>query len=113
MAIGMSYDEFWNQDVSLARVYMQADEIRRRRQNEVLWLQGLYVRDALCCSVVNMFSDKKAKKFDYPAEPYPITEKQIAEAEERKHRAMEERLKAEFAMFAEQMRKKIPNEVRP
>lgn len=113
MAIGMSYDEFWNQDVSLVRVYMEADEIRRRRQNEVLWLQGLYVRDALCCSVVNMFSDKNAKKFDYPTEPYPITERQIAEVEERKHRAMEERLKAEFAMFAEQIRKKIPNEVRP
>lgn len=113
MAIGMSYDEFWNQDVSIARVYLKADEIRRRRQNEALWLQGLYVRDALCCSVVNMFSDKNAQKFEYPAEPYPITEQQIREREEQKRRQMVERIKAEFEAFAEGMRNKTPNEVRP
>lgn len=113
MAIGMSYDEFWNQDVSLARVYLKADEIKRRRQNETLWLQGLYVRDALLCSVVNMFSDKNAQKFDYPEEPYPITERQIKEQEERKRQATIERLKAELTHYADEMRKKMSNETRP
>lgn len=113
MAIGMSYDEFWNQDVSIARVYLKADEIRRRRQNEVLWLQGLYMRDALCCTVGNMFSDKTAKKFEYPEEPYAITEQQIREQEERKRQQMMARIKAEMEAFAEEMRKKTPSEVRP
>lgn len=113
MAIGMTYDEFWNQDVSLARVYLKADEMRRRRQNEALWLQGLYMRDALCCTVVNMFSGSTAQKFEYPADPYPITKLQIQEQEEQKRRQMVERIKAEFGAFAEGLRGKIPNEVRP
>ena len=106
MSIGMTYDEFWNQDVTLVRAYRKADELKRRRQNEALWMQGLYIRDALLSTVGNMFSSKSATPNEYPKEPYPITEEQIAEKKREEHRRMEERMKADFTALAAQMAKR-------
>lgn len=107
MSIGMTYDEFWNQDVALVGVYRKADELRRQRQNEMLWMQGVYFRDALLATVGNMFSGKRAKKHDYPKEPYPITAEQISAREAQKRKAMDERLKAAFGAFVESTAKRI------
>lgn len=109
----MTYDEFWNQNVDMVRAYRRADEMKRRRENEILWLQGLYVRDALICTVGNMFAGKNAKQHEYPKEPYPITELDIREREERENRIRQERIKAEFAAFAARMQKKMPVEAHP
>ena len=109
MSIGMTYDEFWNQDVAMVRAYRKSHELKRRRQNEELWMQGLYVRDALLSTVGNMFMDKSAKKNEYPAEPYPVTAEQVAEKEAAENRKMEERLKADLmAMAARMIKKKMP-----
>ena len=109
----MTYDDFWHGDVNMVRAYRKADEMKRRRENEALWVQGLYVRDALLCTVGNMFSGKGATKHEYPKEPHPITETQIREREEREARLAEERIKANFAAFAAGIRKKMPQEAHP
>ena len=103
MSIGMTYDEFWNQDVAMVRAYRKAHELKRRQQNETLWIQGIYVRDALLATVGNMFSDSGSKKNEYPAEPHPITAEQIAEKEAVENQKMEERLKADFMALAARM----------
>ncbi len=115
MSIGMSYDEFWNQDVALVRAYRKADELRRRRQNETLWLQGMYIYEALCdvAPIFHAFAKKGSKPSPYAKEPYAITESEIREREEREVREKQERLKAEFAAFAAGMRKKMPSEAHP
>ena len=113
MSLGMTYDEFWNQNVDMARAYRKADELRRKRENETLWVQGLYVRDALICTVGNMFSGKGATKHEYPKEPYAITELEIREREEREAKIREERIKANFAAFAARMQQKMPKEAHP
>jgi hypothetical protein len=115
MSIGMSYDEFWNQDVTIVRAFRKADEMRKRRQNEVLWLQGCYIYEALCdvAPVFHAFAKKGTKPIPYPKEPYAITEEEIREREEREARARQERIKAEFAAFAERMKKKMPQEAHP
>lgn len=115
MSIGMSYDEFWNQDVALVRAYRKADELRRRRQNEALWLQGMYIYEALCdvAPIFHAFAKKGTKPNPYAKEPYAITESEIREREEREAREKQERLKAEFAAFAARMRKKMPSEAHP
>lgn len=113
MTLGMTYDEFWNQNVDMARAYRTADEMKRKRQNEILWMQGLYVRDALICTVGNMFSGKSGTKHEYPNEPYAITELEIREREEREAKIREERIKANFAAFAARMRQKMPVEAHP
>lgn len=116
MSIGMSYDEFWNGDVALVGAYRKAQEIRDRRQNQVLWLQGMYVYEALCnASPLFRFTMKKGtiKPEPYPKEPYPITESEVRVREEREARMREERMKAEFAAFAERMLRKMPGEAHP
>ena len=113
MSIGMSYDEFWNQDVNMVKAYRKAYELREKRKNEELWLQGMYFYEALCdASPLFRFSMKKGtiKPEPYVKEPYPITAAEVREREEREARKKEERLKAEFAAFAERLRNKMPQE---
>lgn len=110
MSIGMTYDEFWNQDVKLVEVYRKAMELREKRRNQELWLQGMYIYEALCdASPLFRFSMKKGtvKPEPYVKEPYPITTEEVRAREERDARLKEERLKAEFAAFAERMRKQM------
>ena len=112
----MTYDEFWNGDVRLVIPYRQAQELRDKRRNQEMWMQGRYIYDALCdVSALFRFSMKKGsiKPEPYMKEPYPITEAELLERQEREARLKEERMKAEFALFAEQMRKKMPREAHP
>ena len=114
MSIGMTYDEFWNQKVDMVRAYRKAYELKRRQQNEMLWLQGAYVRDALLATVGNMFSEKGAKPIEYPSDPYPITAEQVEEKEAAEKRKMEERMKADLmAMAARMIKQKMPCEAHP
>lgn len=114
MSIGMTYDEFWNQDVAMVRAYRKADDLKRRRQNETLWMQGWYIRDALLSTVGNMFSGKGSVPIEYPAEPYPVTLEQIAEKKELERKQMEERMKADMmAMAARMIKQKMPQEAHP
>lgn len=115
MSIGMSYDEFWNDDVSKVKAYRKAYELKEKRRNQELWLQGMYFYEALCdASPLFRFSMKKGtiKPEPYVKEPYPITEAEVREREEREARKKEERLKAEFAAFVERMRTQMPQEAR-
>ena len=113
MSIGMSYEAFWDDDVDKVKAYREAQILRDKRQNEMLWVHGIYVRDALMSTVGNMLSGKKGDRFEYPKEPHPVTVDQLREKEERDAKIKEERFKAEFALFAEQMRKKMPIEAHP
>lgn len=116
MSIGMTYDEFWNQDVRMTEVYRKANELRDKRRNQELWLQGMYIYEALCdASPLFRLSLKKGsvKPEPYVKEPYPITAAEVKAREEREARKKEERLKAEFAAFVEQMRRKMPSEAHP
>lgn len=107
----MTYDNFWHDDVNMVRAYRKANEMNRRRQNEALWVQGMYIREALASTVGNMFS--KTSKFEYPAEPYPITEAQVEEKREKDRKVVEDRIKADLFAMAERMRKTMPVEAHP
>lgn len=96
--MGMSYEQFWDDDPALVKAYRRADEIRRKRMNEELWLAGIYMADALTATVGNMFT--KGQKYQYPAEPKPITRDEIEERKEREQRQRMERIKAVFTAKA-------------
>ena len=109
----MSYDDFWNGDVSMVKAYRKANELTDRRRNQELWLQGMYFYEALCdASPLFRFSMKKGtvKPEPYVKEPYPITAAEVREREEREQRLKEERLKAAFASFVGRMQNKMPQE---
>lgn len=117
MAMGMSYAEFWYKDVKLAEYYRKADEIRTRKRNHELWLQGAYIYEALCdASPLFRLSMKKGmvRPEPYAKEPYPITQAEVDERTARDARAKEERMKAEFAAFVQGMiDRKKPREAHP
>ena len=94
LAMGMSYEQFWVDDPKLVVYYRRADEIRKRRMNEELWLSGVYTREALASTVGNMFT--KGQKHEYPSEPKPITLAELEEKKAREQKLREEQIKARF-----------------
>jgi hypothetical protein len=93
----MTADQFWLDDPALCRAYRKADEIRKRRMNEELWLNGIYMAEALASTVGNMFSKQKYK---YPSEPKPITMSEIEERRERERKSKMEKIKTAFTARA-------------
>lgn len=113
LAIGMTWTQFWVDEPELVIAYRKADAIRKRRMNEELWLQGIYVAEALSSTVGNMFS--KGQKHPYPAEPLPLTADEQQERREREEKARMERMKAAFIAKSLQINTKIggkPNDKR-
>lgn len=85
MAIGMSYQEFWYEDPYLVRYYREAHNYKRKMENEILWVQGMYFARA----VASCF-DKKNKYPEKPIDIFPKTarEKQ-AEIEANRQKVIE------------------------
>ena len=94
----MTYEQFWEGEPKMAAAYRKADQLRRKRENEQLWLAGMYTAEALASTVGNMFS--KGQKHKYPAEPFPVTEDEAKERREREQKAKMERIKAAFTAKA-------------
>ena len=88
LSIGMTYEQYWNGDCTLPKYYRKADEIRKERRNEELWLQGMYIYEALCdvSPVLHAFAKKGTKPQPYSEKPYAITEEQHQRVEEEKER---------------------------
>lgn len=100
LSIGMTYEQFWNDDPMLAKYYRQAEEIRNERRNQELWLQGMYIYEAFCDAspLLHAFAKKGSKPNPYAERPYALTEKQrIREAEEKER---QNALKAKMFMEA-------------
>ena len=94
LSIGMTPEQYWDGDPMLAKYYRQADEIRRNRRNQELWLQGMYIYEALCdvSPVMNAFAKKGTKPNPYVDHPYPLSTKDIDA--EKKRQEQREREKA-------------------
>ena len=84
----------------LAKYYRKAEEIRRKRRNEELWLQGMYIYEALCdvAPVFHAFAKKGTKPRPYSDHPYAITHQD--RDEERKMLEKRDREKARRYMEA-------------
>lgn len=87
MSIGMTYDQYWYGDVWMVRAFREAERLRQKREDELAWLCGAYVRWAIDSTICNAFREKSAKKVQYPAEP--------ASAELDRKRQVEKKKKAE------------------
>lgn len=98
IAIGMPYNEFWYGDCSLTKCYREAEKIKRRQKNEELWLQGMYVYEAIldASPILHAFAGKNAKPTPYSEKPYPMTAKEI---EQQKKEREEKEMKKAKAFF--------------
>lgn len=101
LSIGMTYDQYWNDDCDLVKYYRQAEEIRNERKNQELWLQGLYVYEAICdvSPVIHAFAKKGTKPIPYVPKPYPLNAKQRIQEEEEKERKIAEKGKKIMESF--------------
>lgn len=88
MAIGVSYDEFWNGDYTRLKYVLDAHKIKLELRNQELWLQGLYVYDAVSVAVSNALSDRGPKQ-KYIEKPIRITELNELEKEEEEKKTLE------------------------
>lgn len=91
----MTPRQFWQGDPWLAEDYRRADEITKRRQNETLWLQGLYVYDAFSAVMANAFRKKGARAVKYAEKPYDVGRK-TPEEKEAAMKAEQERIRQRF-----------------
>ena len=89
MAIGVPYDDFWNGDYTRLKFELEAHKIRLEEKNQELWLQGLYVYDAVSVAVNNALSGKGHQKQKYIEKPIRITEMTEAEKEEEQKKTLE------------------------
>ena len=105
LAMGMTWSQFWEDEPKLAVAYRKADRIRKRQKNEELWLEGVYMAEALNATVGNMFS--KGNKNQYPSEPFPLTADEQQERREREEKLRMERMKAAFIAKSLQMNTRL------
>lgn len=79
LSIGMTYDQFWNGDCTLVIPYRKADKLQKERKNQELWLQGLYIYEAILdvSPVLHAFAKKGTKPKPYSSAPYPITNEEM------------------------------------
>ena len=84
LSIGMTWDQYWNEDSTLVKYYREAYKLRLKERNADLWLQGLYFYHALCdASPLFRFSNKPQKAYPYLNEPIALTQEEIRNRNER------------------------------
>ena len=93
LVIGMSYDQYWNDDPMLVKDYANADRLRQKRFDEQCWLQGMYIYDALlrASPVYHDFAKPGTKAHPYVEEPYTMKVEAIETEEGQKKRLDEGR----------------------
>ena len=65
---GVSYEEFWHEDIDVVNVKMKAYANRLHRQAHI---QGAYVREALVSVLAPMFSESaKSHEYAYPTKSF-------------------------------------------
>lgn len=103
MNMGMSYEQFWEDDPTIAKAYFEAFKMKQKNEFKnkewELWKQGVYVYEALVdvSPILHAFS-KATKPLPFPEKPLGIEylENDGMKTEEQKKQEEEnERLKAQ------------------
>lgn len=89
----MTYEDFWDGDPLIAKYYREAEELRNAKRNTELWLQGMYVYEAIIdiAPILHAFSKKGARAKPYPDRPYPLSSKERKQAKIRNERAIHDK----------------------
>lgn len=112
--MGMSYRQFWEEDSTLVIAYRKAQELKNEQRNTEMWLQGLYIYEALCCvaPVMNAFAKTGTRPRKYSEKPY-IFKGSVMEKREQEQKINRQMAKMEEYMaifnkrFADQKRKEV------
>ena len=87
MAYGMTYEQYWYGDPWMTRAFAQAYLLKRKIQNENMWILGAYMTNAFATVIANSFGKKKTDYMKKPLDIFPKTEaEQKAEIREEKRK---------------------------
>lgn len=96
----MTYEEFWHGDVNLVKAYRKAHQLKNEQKNQELWLQGLYIYNAIETVIYNGWCRKKGEQVaKYIEKPIPLTNDQIEEHKEIRENQEELRAKLWMEQF--------------
>lgn len=109
LSIGMTPEQYWEGDYTLVKYYRKAEELRNEKRNQELWLQGMYIYEAICdvAPILHAFAKKGTKPTPYSAKPYPLNDKQSKRDEEEKQRRLTEKGKRFMEAMAVSINKKF------
>lgn len=98
MSYGMSYDEFWKKSPYRTKFYREAHELKLKQKDELMWVQGMYIYEALCevSPVLHAFSKKGTKPLPYSDKPYMSKVNKKVTKVEREKQIENERLIAQI-----------------
>lgn len=108
LAIGMTYDEYWNGDCELTKYYRKAFNIKQELENQLAWLQGMYFYEALIdvSPALRAMGAKRPKS--YPKEPYNCYRKEETKtAKKQKAQKNDTKAKQVMEIFAVNFNKKF------
>lgn len=91
MAIGMTYDQYWRDDVTMPIMFRKAYKIKQEEIKWQIWEEGVYTYEALCkvSPVLHAFAKNGTKPLPFSSEPYGI--QKIREEREEKEKIKEEK----------------------
>lgn len=109
LAMGMTPEQYWDGDPMLAKYYCKAEEIRNEKRNQELWLQGMYLYDAMLCvsPILHAFAKKGTKPKPYPTQPYALTKRERRKEKKERERAMYEKGKRYMEALTSSINKKF------
>ena len=109
LSIGMTFEQYWDGDCALTKYYRKAEELRNEKRNQDLWLQGMYIYEALCdvSPILHAFAKKGTKPHPYSEKPYAVTENQIRQEREEKERKIMEKGKRFMAVMMQSNNKRF------
>lgn len=98
----MTYNQYWHGPAEVARYYREAYKLKQKERNRELWLQGMYIYEALIdvAPIMVAFPKKGTKPTPFSEEPYPLTALEIRERKEREERKRAEQLRAALEKWA-------------
>lgn len=115
--MGMTWEQFWEQDSSLVKDYREAYRLRQEEANYTAWLNGLYIYEALCLAspLFRAFSKSGTRAGEYPQKPHEfavpkhMTEQERNEQKMRAGMAYMEKMTAQFnkSFFQKQKAKEL------
>lgn len=105
---GMTESQYWDGDCLLVKYYRKKDELEQDRLNEQLWMQGLYVYEAiirLAPALVPFAKNPNIEK--YLEKPFPRTSSAMENEKEQEAAEARRAQKSKLQSWAERVNSKM------
>ena len=75
LALGMTYEQYWCSDPYLTVYYQKAKKMKFDYDNQMAWINGMYIYDAVSAIVFNTWCRKEGEQCrNYTDKPYEFDE---------------------------------------